>query len=124
VVKEDRPGTERSFVVLTLQQERIAAEARSETSGSEKAKLFPTDIGFIVNDFLWHTSGTSWISLHRICEKQFDEIAEGSLPWTRMLQEFYHPFTTIRWKKPCYIPNAPSENEFWALIRKPGNQSS
>jgi len=93
VVKEDRPGTERSFVVLTLQQERIAREARSETSGSEKAKLFPTDIGFIVNDFLVaHFRDILDYHFTASVEKQFDEIAEGSLPWTRMLQEFYHPF--------------------------------
>ncbi|HVW14980.1 MAG TPA: type I DNA topoisomerase [Mucilaginibacter sp.] len=93
VVKEDREGKQRNFRVLTLKGESITKEQRSENTGAERGKLFPTDIGSVVNDFLiqyfkdivdYHfTAGV---------EKQFDEIAQGLEEWTAMLRKFYGPF--------------------------------
>ncbi|HZX57066.1 MAG TPA: type I DNA topoisomerase, partial [Mucilaginibacter sp.] len=78
VVKEDREGKVRSFRVLTLKGQNITKEEKSENTGAERNKLFPTDIGSVVNDFLVQyfkeivdygfTAGV---------EKQFDEIAQG-----------------------------------------------
>ena len=52
VVKEDRPGVDRDFIILTLKGDTISRDDRTEKVGSEKAKLFPTDIGTLVNQFL------------------------------------------------------------------------
>src|SRR3546814_512822 len=52
VVKESRDGKLRDYRVLELENGSISAQTKSETTGAEKSKLFPTDIGVVVNDFL------------------------------------------------------------------------
>jgi DNA topoisomerase-1 len=62
-------------------------------TGAEKAKLFPSDIGMIVNDFLIeHFNDILDYNFTASVEKEFDEIAEGNLNWTKMIGKFYHPF--------------------------------
>jgi DNA topoisomerase-1 len=93
VVKEDRPGTERKYVQLVLKNGHVKREVRGEIVGTEKAKLFPTDIGLVVNDFLMkHFESIVDFNFTASVEKQFDEIAEGNIVWQNMLEEFYHPF--------------------------------
>ena len=93
VVKQDLEGKARSFVVHTLANGNITSETKSENTGAEKSKLFPTDIGRVVNDFLvenfplildYHFTAT--------VEEEFDIIAEGKLEWKDMLRKFYGPF--------------------------------
>ena len=93
VVKEEREGRQRTFRVLTLKAEKIVKDEKTENTGAEKGKLFPTDIGSVVNDFLvqyfkdivdFHFTAT--------VEKQFDEIAQGLTEWTDMIRGFYSPF--------------------------------
>ncbi|MFM8455465.1 MAG: topoisomerase C-terminal repeat-containing protein, partial [Ignavibacteria bacterium] len=65
----------------------------SENHGAEKAKLFPTDIGMIVNDFLVENFGNIVdYNFTANVEEQFDEIARGELEWNKMLESFYTPF--------------------------------
>jgi DNA topoisomerase-1 len=93
VVKEDREGTERSFVQLILKAGNIRREEKTEITGTEKSKLFPTDIGLVVNDFLMkHFEPIVDFYFTATVEKQFDEIAEGSLVWQKMIDDFYLPF--------------------------------
>jgi DNA topoisomerase-1 len=93
VVKEDREGTERSFVQLILKAGNISREEKTEITGTEKSKLFPTDIGLVVNDFLMkHFEPIVDFYFTATVEKQFDEIAEGSLVWQKMIDDFYLPF--------------------------------
>lgn len=93
VVKEDRDGKKRDFHVLTLSGDKIVSETRSETTGAEKAKLFPTDIGAVVNDFLVeHFKGIVDFNFTATVEKEFDEIAQGLKDWTDMIDRFYNPF--------------------------------
>ena len=93
VVKEDREGSERSFLTLTLQDGTIKQEVKTEITGTEKAKLFPTDIGLVVNDFLVkHFEPIVDFNFTASVEKQFDEIAEGQLVWNEMIDGFYRPF--------------------------------
>jgi len=95
VVKEDRPGTTRSFEVLTLKKDKITAEEKIEKVGSEKSKLFPTDIGTLVNQFLMeHFMNIMDYNFTASVEEEFDEIAEGKLVWNSMIREFYGPFHT------------------------------
>jgi DNA topoisomerase-1 len=93
VAREDRPGEKRSVVQLTMTKGKITRSEKTEIAGKEKAKLFPKDIGMIVNDFLIanfpdildynFTAGV---------EKEFDEIASGELGWQNMISGFYGPF--------------------------------
>jgi DNA topoisomerase-1 len=93
VVKEDRPGTERSYRIIELTQGKITSKTETEITGTEKAKLFPTDIGMLVNDFLVDKFGNIMdYQFTANVEKQFDEIAAGKLRWTDMIRQFYEPF--------------------------------
>jgi DNA topoisomerase-1 len=93
VVKEEREGKQRKFRVLTLKSSNITKEERTENTGAERGKLFPTDIGAVVNDFLvQHFKGIVDFNFTAKVEKQFDEIAQGLEEWTTMIGNFYTPF--------------------------------
>jgi DNA topoisomerase-1 len=93
VVKEDRDGRQRVFTVLSLQKGQVVEQSKEETTGNEKNKLFPTDIGMVVNDFLVeHFNGIVDFHFTAKVEKEFDEIAQGLKEWTSMLESFYGPF--------------------------------
>lgn len=93
VEKTDREGTPRNYTHLVLANNNIAKEIKTENTGAEKSKLFPTDIGMVVNDFLIQYF-PDILDFHFTAkvEEEFDEIAEGKLNWTKMLKEFYKPF--------------------------------
>lgn len=93
VVKEDRPGTERDYVVIGLQNNKITSEIKKEISGAEKSKLFPNDIGIVVNDFLInHFDEVVSYNFTASVEEEFDEIANGKIAWAKMIDKFYKPF--------------------------------
>ncbi len=93
VSREDRPGEQRPVKVLSLTGGKINTTTKTEIAGKEKSKLFPQDIGMIVNDFLLENF-SEIVDYHFTAEieEQFDEIALGKLKWTSMLNEFYAPF--------------------------------
>lgn len=93
VVKEERDGKQRNFRVLTLKAGSIIKEEKTENTGAERGKLFPTDIGAVVNDFLvQYFKDIVDFNFTASVEKQFDEIAQGMKEWTAMLHDFYNPF--------------------------------
>ncbi len=93
VVKESREGTPRPYKVLTLKNGEITATTKTENTGAEKSKLFPTDIGSVVTDFLVENFGEILdYNFTAQVEEEFDIIAEGKLSWTKMLHQFYDPF--------------------------------
>lgn len=93
VVKEDRDGRSRSFGSILLEEGKVSKSIKTEITGAEKAKLFPTDIGEVVNDFLVeHFTGIVDFNFTAKVEKEFDEIAQGLQNWTTMLHAFYKPF--------------------------------
>lgn len=93
VVKENRDGKKRDFTTLMLKENILSAEIKSENFGAEKSKLFPTDIGMVVNDFLVeHFGNIIDFNFTANVEEQFDEIARGECEWTSMLEGFYKPF--------------------------------
>jgi len=95
VVKEDRDGKTRSFCALKLSSGIVKKENKTEITGAEKSKLFPTDIGGVVNDFLvQHFKGIVDFNFTATVEKEFDEIAQGLKEWTEMIKSFYSPFHT------------------------------
>lgn len=93
VVKEDRPGKERQFKEYVLKSNSILSQTLKETYGTEKAKLFPTSIGMVVNDFLVeHFQSVVDFSFTASMEREFDEIAEGKIEWSKMIDAFYQDF--------------------------------
>lgn len=96
VVKEDRPGKERPFVLLELSADRISRLTRTEMAGAEKSKLFPTDIGMVVTDFLSdHFGQIMDYNFTARVEEDLDEIAEGKLVWHQVIDQFYKPFHAL-----------------------------
>ena len=93
VVKEEREGKKRDFQVISLKNGKVQSDIKTENTGAEKNKLFPTDIGAVVNDFLVeHFKGIVDFNFTANVEKEFDEIAQGMKNWTEMLRNFYNPF--------------------------------
>jgi DNA topoisomerase-1 len=93
VAREDRPGEKRKVRSVILAEKKISQSSKTEVAGKEKSKLFPKDIGMIVNDFLIENfSDIVDYNFTADVEKQFDEIALGKLKWTGMLEKFYSPF--------------------------------
>jgi DNA topoisomerase-1 len=93
VEKGNLEGQERKYTQLTLQANTIQEQLLKENTGSDKGKLVPTDIGTIVTDFLVKNFG-SILDYHFTAkvEQDFDEIAEGNVNWSKMMQEFYDKF--------------------------------
>jgi DNA topoisomerase-1 len=93
VVKEDRKGTEREMNQLILKGETISEKLVKEKFGYEKGKLFPTDIGMIVNDFLEQNfQNIMNFNFTASVEEEFDAIAGGNKDWSSMIERFYTPF--------------------------------
>jgi DNA topoisomerase-1 len=93
VVKEEREGREREYHVVTLKDENVATELKKEITGAERNKLFPTDIGMVVTDFLVENfSDILDYNFTALVEKEFDDIADGNMQWRSMLADFYKPF--------------------------------
>lgn len=93
VEKKEKEGEERKYVVKNLKKGEITSEVRTETTGKEKNKLSPTDIGVLVTDFLTeHFELIMDYNFTAKVEHQFDEIAHGLIQWTKMIHDFYQPF--------------------------------
>jgi len=96
VVKESREGNERKYAVHTLKEGNIQSHTETEITGAEKNKLFPTNIAMVVNDFLVeHFPDITNFSFTAEIEQEFDEIANGKLPWKKMIDQFYRPFRKV-----------------------------
>lgn len=93
VEKGEKEGTERSYAQIILRDSKVAEVQNKERTGSEKGKLVPTDIGRIVTEFLIHNFGDILdYNFTATVEKEFDDIAQGLMKWTKMIGEFYKPF--------------------------------
>jgi DNA topoisomerase-1 len=86
-------GTERNYLQFTLSDNKIKENTLTETVGSDKGKLVPTDVGMVVNDFLVnHFSNILDYNFTAKVEQDFDDIAEGNEEWTKMMKNFYNDF--------------------------------
>lgn len=93
VIKEDRDGGQRNYAVLTLKNNELKQQTLKENFGFEKKKMFPTDIGIVVTDFLVENFGKVLdYNFTAKVEQEFDEVAEGLKKWTDMISDFYTPF--------------------------------
>ena len=93
VEKKDKDGAKREYRIIKLKENIIQRFTEVENTGAEKAKLFPTDLGLVVTDFLsQHFEDVMDYSFTAKIEKEFDEIAGGKIKWNTMVGEFYQPF--------------------------------
>ncbi|MGQ9642681.1 MAG: type I DNA topoisomerase, partial [Ignavibacterium sp.] len=94
VHKEERQGKEREYRVISLLQNgKLKKETKTEITGADKGKLFPTDIAMMVTDFLnAHFPEIMDYQFTARVEEELDEIALGKLEYEEMLKEFYFPF--------------------------------
>lgn len=96
VEKGDRPAEKRQYNVLTLKGGKITDKIKEENTGAEKSKLFPTDIGTVVNDFLTeYFPDILNYNFTAEVEKEFDNIAEGEVRWRVAIDKFYKKFHPI-----------------------------
>ncbi|MFZ1632398.1 MAG: topoisomerase C-terminal repeat-containing protein, partial [Chitinophagales bacterium] len=93
VEKKDKEGVERTFIQYTLKDGKVQKQTLTETYGAERMKLFPTDLGMLVTDFLI-TNFPQILDYNFTAnvEEQFDEIAVGKIDWHKMIDDFYKPF--------------------------------
>jgi DNA topoisomerase-1 len=93
VIKESRDGTSRNYVEMTIAKGNFKESAKTEITGAEKQKLFPTNIAMVVNDFLVeHFPNVIDFSFTARVEKEFDDIAAGGQNWEDMIGSFYGKF--------------------------------
>lgn len=93
VIKESRDGTSRNYVEMTIAKGNFKESAKTEITGAEKQKLFPTNIAMVVNDFLVeHFPNVIDFSFTARVEKEFDDIASGGQNWEDMIGSFYGKF--------------------------------
>ncbi len=96
VEKGDRKGTERKYRMLTLSEGVIKSVEKKEITGADKAKLLPTDIGVVVNDFLTeYFPDILDYNFTANVEQQFDDIAEGKSVWNDEIDSFYKLFHPV-----------------------------
>ena len=96
VEKGDRPADKRDSNVLKLKEGKITDQIKSENTGAEKSKLFPTDIGTVVNDFLTgYFPDILNYNFTADVEQEFDSIADGKIKWTKSIDKFYKKFHPI-----------------------------
>lgn len=93
VNKESRDGVEREYSIITLKNDEVSAEVKTEITGATSNRLYPTDMGLLVVDFLSeHFESIMTYSFTAEIESKLDEIATGKENWQEMLETFYGPF--------------------------------
>ena len=106
-VKKDIEPRERKIQSLTLSNNVIEENEKTEKYGGEKSKLVPTDTAFVVTDYL--EKSFPEIMSYKFTsetEKLLDDIADGKIDWKQMLSDFYTPF-----EKKVREANGSSEKE-------------
>ena len=93
VEKRDKEAIKREFRILVLKKDNLTKQTESENTGAEKSKLFPSDLGLVVTDFLTqYFDDIMEYSFTARIEAEFDEVAEGKMKWNAMIDDFYLPF--------------------------------
>ncbi|MFL5808205.1 MAG: type I DNA topoisomerase [Flavisolibacter sp.] len=93
VEKRDKEGVQRNYSVIVLSNDQVSKKTEIENTGAEKSKLFPTDLGLVVTDFLKQYFGDIMdYGFTAMIEGEFDEVAQGKMRWHKMIDDFYSPF--------------------------------
>ncbi|MBT6634191.1 MAG: type I DNA topoisomerase [Gammaproteobacteria bacterium] len=93
VVKETREGVQRDYQLIEIKDGVISESIQTETTGAEKNKLFPTNVAYLLVDFLVKNfKNIIGYEFTANLESDFDLIAEESKPWAGVIRDFYEPF--------------------------------
>ena len=93
VVKDTREGVQREYQLIEITDGVISKLTQTETTGAEKNKLFPTNVAYLLVDFLLKNfRNIIGYEFTANLESDFDLIAEESKPWTSVIRNFYEPF--------------------------------
>src|SRR6202044_650131 len=93
VEKRDKEGIKRDYRIVRLKKGHVEKVTEQENTGAEKSKLFPTDLGLVVTDFLkQHFDDIIDYHFTARIEEEFDEVAQGRMVWSKMIEDFYNPF--------------------------------
>ncbi len=93
VKRGEKEGAKRDYEVITLKNGAIKEKTMSETSGSDKGRLVPTDVGMVVNKFLTeYFPDILDYNFTAKVEEKFDDISEGKLGWQNEISDFYGDF--------------------------------
>ena len=93
VEKRDKEGIRRTYSVFELKKDKISSVTEEENTGAEKSKLFPSDLGLVVTDFLLqYFDDVMDYGFTAKIENEFDEVASGKMKWNQMIKDFYKPF--------------------------------
>ncbi|WP_268033877.1 type I DNA topoisomerase [Algoriphagus sp. PAP.12] len=93
VIKESRDGKPREYQEMKIAKGQFKSETKTEITGAEKQKLFPTNMAMVVNDFLVeHFPNVIDFNFTAKVEKEFDDIAAGGQVWQDMIDSFYGNF--------------------------------
>lgn len=93
VVKESRNGEKKMVKIYLLKNGSINESEKEIVMEKEKNKLFPTDIGVIVNEFLNNNfENIMQYKFTSEMEKDLDKIADGKKEWKESLKYFYDSF--------------------------------
>ena len=93
ILRESRDGTERQLDQIDLKGQEIKVKKINRIFGAEKKKLFPSDIGMVVTDFLSnYFMNIMDYNFTANAEDALDHIAEGEVEWQSMIGTFYQPF--------------------------------
>ncbi|MFT7379744.1 MAG: DNA topoisomerase-1, partial [Bacteroidia bacterium] len=94
VVKDEIEGKTREYQLLTLASDVVEHVTLTENYGADRNKMHPSDIGKVVTDFLVeHFADIMDYGFTASVEKEFDEIANGLVNWSKMIDDFYKPFS-------------------------------
>ncbi|HIU39179.1 MAG TPA: type I DNA topoisomerase [Candidatus Limisoma intestinavium] len=93
VEKGEKTGEKHRICTLSLNGGTIKESFKTESYGSEKNKLIPTDVGMVVNDFLQeYFPDIMDYNFTANVEEKFDHIAAGESKWNDEIAQFYDLF--------------------------------
>lgn len=95
IEKDSREGEKHDFTTLKLKDSEISSSIKTKSVQYEKNKLFPTDIGILVNEFLTkYFDNILDYNFTAKVEDKFDKIASGDGVWNEMINDFYGGFVS------------------------------
>lgn len=93
VIRETRPGKSVDICHITLEKNIISECSKEIKLCNEKNKLFITDIGRVVTEFLMkHFTNIMNYEFTKKIEEQLDKIANKQLIWTDVIRQTYNTF--------------------------------
>ena len=97
VIKEERDGKIINSNEIKLETNKISHNIKEEKTGFEKNKIYPTNMGMFVTEFLNENFNSSFMdySFTAKTESQLDQIAYKGRNWNNMIEEFYSIFSQL-----------------------------